>query len=279
MSGAGHEDTANHPSERGTVTRTLALTAIAVGAILVLILVAGAWVMMRDARARHESGSAVQVEIEPGSSSQAIARKLKSVGVIDNETTFRLRARIVGADDQLKPGVYDLRVGMTDASVLHALRTGPPVTYVSVTIPEGFVIDQIAERFGKQAGIPTGEFAALAKTGAAQFAGAHPYLTGAYKGSLEGYLFPKTYRVKEGSSAREVIELMLDQFDKEVARVDLDAAAAQRPRPEPARHPRIDDRAREPDRLRTAPGVVSHPQPADDRLVPRDRRDHSVRLG
>jgi UPF0755 protein len=226
VSGAGHEDTVHHPKERRTLTKVLSLTAMAVGAVLVLILVAAAWMTMRDSRARHESGSAVQVEIKPGSGSQAIARKLKSVGVIGNETTFRLRARISGADDQLKSGVYDLRVGMTEASVLRALIAGPPVTYVTVTIPEGFVVDQIAERFEKQAGIPRGEFAALAKTGASQFARGHPSLRGAYKGSLEGFLFPKTYRVKKGSSAREVIELMLDQFDEEIARVDVRAAAS-----------------------------------------------------
>ncbi len=233
----------------------------------------------REKDGRHGSGSAVQIEIKPGSSTAEIARKLASARVIGNAVTFRVRARILGADDRLKPGVYDLRSGMTDASVLEALSDGPPVAYVTVTIPEGFVIDQIAERFDKQAGIPEGEFTALAKTGAVQFAGDHPYLTGAYKGSLEGYLFPKTYRVREGSSAREVIELMLDQFDKEMARVDVGRCDRAWPEPQPARHPRVDDRTREQDRLRAAPGVVGHPQPAEDGLVSQDRCDDPVRPG
>ncbi|MDO8987466.1 MAG: endolytic transglycosylase MltG, partial [Coriobacteriia bacterium] len=61
----------------------------------------------------------------------------------------------------------------------------------------------------------------LAKTGAAQFAPDHPYLSGAYAGSLEGYLFPKTYRFKAGTTATEAIEAMLDQFDVEFQRVDM----------------------------------------------------------
>ncbi len=49
-------------------------------------------------------------------------------------------------------------------------------------------------------------------------------LTGAYRNSLEGYLFPKTYQVKEGATARDVIEMMLDQFDKEIAAVEVSGA-------------------------------------------------------
>ena len=98
------------------------------------------------------------------------------------------------------------------------LQSGPAVDYVTVTIPEGFRLDQIADRLEKEAGIPRAEFLqARAQRGAAGFAESHPYLAGAYKGSLEGYLFPKTYQLREDMSAEQVIEMMLDQFDRETA--------------------------------------------------------------
>ena len=188
-------------------------------------MVAG-WLSLRGNVWGSASGSAVQIEIKSGAGTAEIARKLQSAGVIGSATVFRTYARALGADGELKPGVYDLTTGMPVSSVLDALKAGPPVAYVTVTIPEGFVIDQIAERFEQQAGIPKAEFSKLAKSGASKFVGDHPYLADAYKGSLEGYLFPKTYRVKEGSSASEVIEVMLDQFDKEIAQVDVDKATA-----------------------------------------------------
>ena len=40
--------------------------------------------------------------------------------------------------------------------------------------------------------------------GAPQFAEKHPYLKGAYDGSLEGFLFPKTYRVKKGTKPEAI---------------------------------------------------------------------------
>ena len=140
--------------------------------------------------------------------------------MVSNATMFRVQTRMADADGKLRAGVYDLTTGMPYDEVIGRLEKGPPIKYVTVTIPEGWVIKQIANRLDKTAGIPKKEFLELARTGAEEFAAEHPYLKGAYKGSLEGYLFPKTYRLREGTTAREAIELMLDQFDKEMAQVD-----------------------------------------------------------
>jgi UPF0755 protein len=136
---------------------------------------------------------------------------------------FRLSARNAEADGLLKPGVYDLQTGMDYDRVIELLTAGPDVEYTTVTIPEGWVINQIAERFDEQAGIPADEFVALAAN-ATGFADDHPYLAEAYSNSLEGYLFPKTYRVREGATARDAISMMLAQFDREIATVDMTPA-------------------------------------------------------
>ena len=208
--------------------KVLQVAAVVLTVLLVGLATTAAWQALRgpDTGPVKLAGSPVQIEIKPGTDTETIARKLQSVGVISSSTAFRVRARVFGVDGKLKPGVYDLTAGMSASSVIDALKAGPPVVYVSVTIPEGFVIDQIAERFEKQAQVPKNEFTRLAKSGALQFVEGHPYLAGAYKGSLEGYLFPKTYRVKASSSATEVIEMMLDQFGKESASVDFAQATS-----------------------------------------------------
>ena len=228
MAGLSRDDSGKKFRAPSGTTKVLRVAAVVLTLLLVGLLATTAWLAFRgeDPGPVKLAGSAVQVEIKPGTDTETIARKLQAAGVISSSTSFRVRARVFGVDGKLKPGVYDLTAGMSASSAIEALKAGPPVVYVSVTIPEGFVIDQIAERFEKQAQVPKNEFARLAKSGALQFAEGHPYLAGAYKGSLEGYLFPKTYRVKAGSSATEVIEMMLDQFDKETASVDLKRATA-----------------------------------------------------
>ena len=169
-------------------------------------------------------GAPVRVEIPAGAGTAEIARVLADAGVIENASMFRLRARLEGIDGKLRTGVYDLTTGMSYEAAVEKLLVGPPLKYVTVTIPEGFTVEQIAARLEGATGIAAEEIIALGYGQAATFADRHPYLADAYDGSLEGFLFPKTYRIVEGSSAADVIELMLNQFDTELASVDLSYA-------------------------------------------------------
>lgn len=167
------------------------------------------------------TGQPVLVSIAEGAGTAEIATTLAEVGVIGNSALFRVRARLDGIDGTLRPGTYDLRTGMSYGDVVELLLAGPPLEYTTVTIPEGFTVEQIAARYEEEAGIPAGEFTALALGGAEVFAEDHPYLAGVFGGSLEGYLFPKTYQVAESANATDAIEMMLDQFDAEIETIDL----------------------------------------------------------
>jgi UPF0755 protein len=184
------------------------------------------WVHYYWPQADMEPGYPIQLKIPSGSSTRDIAALLAEAGVVKNANRFSLRTRLSHADDKLQPGVYDLSTGMSDDEVMEQLTAGPVVEYQTVTIPEGFRIEQIADRVCGQTGISRKKFLALARRGASKFADGHPYLADAYRGSLEGYLFPKTYRIRKGMTAKQVIEMMLDQFDRETA--DLDYARAGR---------------------------------------------------
>lgn len=210
-------------SDRSGLRRVAAVGAIVVLALLIAAAVT-AWATLYRPLSRVERGRPVQVEIPTGASTSEIAAILAAKGVVPNPTMFRVQTRLAEADGNLRAGVYELSTGMPYELVIEKLVEGPPLKYVTVTIPEGWVVGQIARRLEKEAGISRKEFLDLAKGGAEEFSTEHPYLKGAYKGSLEGYLFPKTYRLKEGTTAREAIEIMLDQFDREIASVDMKKA-------------------------------------------------------
>ncbi len=202
--------------------RTLAAVVVLVAAVLLVgVPVYAAWqLFFAPELETTDSGTPVQVEIPPGSGTGEIARILAKAGVIENSAMFRLRARLDDVDGKLRSGVYDFGTGMGYDAVVDRLLVGPPVRYVTVTIPEGLRVDQIAERIAEKTGIPAEEIITLAAQASA-FAPERPYLAEAFNDSLEGYLFPKTYRVVEGSTATDVIGLMLDQFEAELASVDL----------------------------------------------------------
>ncbi|TLM79749.1 MAG: endolytic transglycosylase MltG [Actinobacteria bacterium] len=202
------------------VARSL-LTILFVLLAMCLAFSAPAWWVLLRPETDKPPGMPVQIEIPAGSNTEEIASILAETGVVPNAMMFRLRTRVAGADGDLRAGIYDLSTGMPFEVVVDTLSEGPPISYVTVVVPEGFTIEQIAARMEKELDIPAAEFGALAKNGADEFG--RDYLSG-HGGSLEGYLFPKTYRIREGASAHEVIEQMLRQFEVETATLDMSYA-------------------------------------------------------
>ena len=203
-----------------------------VGAVLLLLVVAAAiaaavgWSVLNRPAVKVASGKPIEIEIAQGSSTAAIAQQLADAGIVDNALMFRIQSRLSASDGQLKAGVYDLETGMSYDAALAKLSKGPDIVYYDVPIPEGFTAKQIAARFAARAKIPEDEITALVTKGAEEYSDLYPYLKGAYDGSLEGFLFPATYRVKEGTSAHDVVLMMLAKFDEEMSGVDLTYAKA-----------------------------------------------------
>ena len=208
------------PRRRGRWKQALAALLL----VIVLLAVAGAAVgryLLYHPEIEVAAGQPVHVTVLQGATTAEIADMLAAAGVVDSALMFRYQARESGLDGDLKPGEYDLATGMPYEAVLEVLSAGPAVVTIDVTIPEGFTARQVAERFAAKAGVPPEELLALVTTGAPEFVAEHPYLEGAYGGSLEGFLFPATYTVKPGVTAREIVEMMLDHFDSQIATLDL----------------------------------------------------------
>ncbi|TDB38920.1 MAG: endolytic transglycosylase MltG [Actinobacteria bacterium] len=213
--------------EARTRRLTLGVVVVLVGVLIAVGIPAfGVWNVLLKPETDVPAGRPVQIEVPAGADTKTIAGILSSAGVIDNSSMFRVRSRIDGVDGKLRPGVYDLKTGMSFGDVVDQLLSGPPIPYVKVIIPEGFTIEQIGARLEKELGISAAEFNDLALKQGAAFAGEYAFLGGVRTGSLEGYLFPKTYNIPEGSSARDVIAMMLTQFGQEIEAVDLADASA-----------------------------------------------------
>ncbi len=204
-----------------------AVATIVLVAVAAVVIVAGVVVWQTLAatpKSTIPAGQSVTITIPAGATTKSIAAQLAKAGVVASERRFINSVSDANAGAKLEAGTYGLTTGMPDDVVIDALVAGPVEKATKVTIPEGFTDKQIAARLQKQAGIPASEFLALSERGASQFATGRPYLAKAYGGSLQGYLFPKTYMIKDGATASDVIQMMLDQFDKEIAAVDLSYA-------------------------------------------------------
>jgi UPF0755 protein len=192
-----------------------------VALLLVILLPLGAFAGYAIKASNGSSnGREVSVVIRPGESASGIAAKLADAGVIRAAWLFRLYARLHGSASSFKPGEYVFRVNMSYGDVIAILEKGPKIAFTRVTIPEGKTVRETAEILERVAGIPAAQFLAETTNGL--------HTTSILpKGTknLQGVLFPKTYDIKAGTTPGEVVDIMLRQFEKETAPLDMAARA------------------------------------------------------
>jgi len=165
-----------------------------------------------------EQGESVIIEIPKGSSTKSIGQVLQKNGLVHNGFTFALYVRNQGKGSQLQAGKYQFTRGESVDQIIDRLVEGD--VYVSttpVTIPEGYTVAQIADLLTEKGLVNKKEFLQEVNHGdfSYEFIKQIPK-DRQLKYRLEGYLFPKTYEMKEGITAHEIITMMLDQFQEEL---------------------------------------------------------------
>jgi UPF0755 protein len=132
----------------------------------------------------------VIVEIPNGAGAGEVAERLAKAGVIGNPAIFRLYAGQRGVAGRFKAGRYEISAPASPRQILDTLVKGAADELVSIVIPEGKNLVDVAEILDA-AGI-AGKAAVILKATDPAFA-AELGLPGT---TLEGYLFPDTYRLR-----------------------------------------------------------------------------------
>jgi UPF0755 protein len=144
------------------------------------------------------------VEVTPGSTSTHIAQQLESAGVVRSQFAFDLLRWIKRG--KLKAGEYRFDHPASSIEVYDRIARGDVYT-IAVTVPEGASVFEVASRL-EQAGIGTSQ----------QFLDAQARLTELVADldprakSLEGYLFPDTYRFQRKATPLQIATAMVKRF-------------------------------------------------------------------
>jgi UPF0755 protein len=153
------------------------------------------------------------VNVAPGSSSLHIARQLESAGVVRSRFVFDLVR--LWKRGTLRAGEYRFDHPATVTEVYSRIARGDVYT-VMVTVPEGASIFDIAARLD-EAGIVSQQDFLDAQ---AQQVGLVADIDPAAK-SLEGYLFPDTYRFTRHATPAEICSAMVRRFKTVAAQLGL----------------------------------------------------------
>ena len=135
-------------------------------------------------------------EVARGDGFQEIVDRLRDAGLIRSSFVLKVYALLFGTAQTLKPGVYELTPSMSGPRILNALVAGA-LREATVVIPEGSSMYDIDRSMSSNRVLREGEFVA--------YASSH---------RLEGYFFPDTYKLFEGSPVEEVAQKLLDNFER-----------------------------------------------------------------
>jgi UPF0755 protein len=151
------------------------------------------------------------VEIPPNATSREIADRLGDRRVIRSRYAFMLMTRVLGESTNLKAGEYELSPDMGLIEIIDKMARGDALAHW-FTIPEGYTTEQIARTLSRNRMAEERRFLRLAQ-------GTDESLRPSVaipRSSLEGYLFPDSYKLKTGASEKAIISEMLRTFREKV---------------------------------------------------------------
>jgi UPF0755 protein len=205
---------------------TQSLKVVTIAALSVVVLATGVWAFSYAAELARPSdaGAPVMLTVFEDQTDADVANELAAQGLIKSTLLFQGQFKISGG--ALIPGTYTLRKGMSVPQIVDRITGAAPEEEVpaqaasttgqesfDITIPEGWRIEQIAdeyERLGGEGGAQA-FLDAVKGIDRSQF----DFLAGLpADASLEGYLFPDTYRFDANDPNLNVVTMLTNFGNK-----------------------------------------------------------------
>lgn len=183
-----------------------------------IILASVALSCINDVLAINRDGEeTIEVVLPNDADTKAAVKVLDEAGLIKNSMFCNLFLSLMGESDEgYLPGVYYFTDDLGVEKMIDRFKTSSTRgAMISVTIPEGYTIDQIFERLEKN-DICTAD--SLYKTiDTIDFSEEYSFIAKIDNKeeryhALEGYMFPATYEFEQGADPATVIRKFLDTF-------------------------------------------------------------------
>lgn len=167
------------------------------------------------------SADPAQVEfvVAEGDTATSIADRLEVGGLLADRRAFIFLATERELAGSLRIGDYVLRRNLTPDQLVSALLDPPVIAFVDISLRTGLRLEQVTAKLQTLIGLELDprEFYELATAPPAALIADYPWLASIREDapngvSLEGFLWPSTYRVRPDTTADELIRLMLDNF-------------------------------------------------------------------
>ena len=188
-----------------------AIFVIGVSALLACI----GWVAANDALALNKPEKTATITITNDDSFGDVAEKLKDEGLIEYKFLFNLFATFTRSKDDVVAGTFTLNTDMDYRALLSGMSANSATrATVTVTIPEGYTVDQIFTLLEEKGVASVEDLQDMAANHDYAFSFLQDLELGDYH-RLEGYLYPDTYEFTTPQNPLYVINKMLVRFDEQ----------------------------------------------------------------
>lgn len=183
---------------------------LALALILCLVtLLLGSWLHSSLYQGRSSSGGEpLRVEIPAGTSLRGAAAILQQAGLLEGTWKLRLVHRLRGGEGTVKAGDYEILPGRSPSELLDILEEGRVLT-LSVTLPEGWTLERSCEQLARVLSLDMEKLLELCQQPGPEMS---QRISLPDSSSLEGYLYPETYRFAEAVREEEVLATLVDHF-------------------------------------------------------------------
>ncbi len=163
------------------------------------------------------SPDAVPVEIPMGSDTKDIANILYDNGIINKTQVFKIVSKLNGFDGKYQAGTHILKKGLELKPIMEILISKPES--VKITIPEGLTYKQIVKKFEGKGIAREDKFDYAMKYEKYDYDFIKQIKnTNHREFALEGYLFPDTYEFPMNPGEKEIISVMLNNFNNKITK-------------------------------------------------------------
>lgn len=153
-------------------------------------------------RSASSSSADIKITIPRGAAFPKVVTILEDAKLISSPFAFRIYANYKGVASKVRAGNYTFKANISPRVLLNTLVHGVPAPTVSVTIPEGKNMLEVAAILAKA------KIAAKEQL-ISKMRDVHFLRRLGIKGdSMEGFLFPDTYRFRTFSNAEDVLKAL-----------------------------------------------------------------------
>ncbi len=152
-------------------------------------------------------GDKYSMEIKNGDTINSLSKDLSDQKLIKSENIFKLLLKYKLGNDRIVYGNYNIKKYTLESNKINMLGVLDIIVNkknytpgVSMTIPEGFTLEEISARVNKIYNISYNEFYNYAK-------------------EYNGYLYPETYYFSDNVEKEEIVAKMLSEFKKEIGEI------------------------------------------------------------